>query len=332
MRITFIGKGGSGKTSIATLFVHYLKNKDKKILAVDADLNDHFGIYLGFKNKPPYLADNYFKIRNYIFEEYPFKYLPKIGTIPPRNECRFFNTYEDDFVLKNFSIRNNNIFYLNTGIYTKDEIGNACFHGKLNSLELYLNYLIDCPDDFVIIDAMAGTDFLATSLYAISDIYFFVVEPDKLSIGVLNEYLNVLEEKIKEFDIKIYLILNKIDNEKEIDFILKNIQKKEYLQTTKKEDLIIFSFEPLFRLIEQDQLELDLINKIIQNQKDSLKKIEKIAQLHKNRDYKKYLEKWLKIYENECKVWVNESYKTDFTQLIDYNFSLDSYFKRKCIS
>ncbi|MES0329766.1 MAG: carbon monoxide dehydrogenase, partial [Dehalococcoidales bacterium] len=44
------GKGGSGKTSISSLVIRYLKNnKTGAILAVDADANANLGDGLGLK-------------------------------------------------------------------------------------------------------------------------------------------------------------------------------------------------------------------------------------------------------------------------------------------
>ena len=46
--IAVAGKGGSGKTSIASLIIRYLKqNKEGPILAVDADPNANLGESLG---------------------------------------------------------------------------------------------------------------------------------------------------------------------------------------------------------------------------------------------------------------------------------------------
>lgn len=49
-KIAVAGKGGSGKTSIASLVIRYLKNNGKiPVLAVDADPNENLGESLGLK-------------------------------------------------------------------------------------------------------------------------------------------------------------------------------------------------------------------------------------------------------------------------------------------
>ncbi len=53
MRIAFVGKGGSGKTTSAALFSRYLAERGDRVLAVDADINQHLGQALGHDGPPP---------------------------------------------------------------------------------------------------------------------------------------------------------------------------------------------------------------------------------------------------------------------------------------
>jgi CO dehydrogenase maturation factor len=47
MRIAFVGKGGSGKTTLSALFAQWLSREGVPVLAIDADINQHLGVALG---------------------------------------------------------------------------------------------------------------------------------------------------------------------------------------------------------------------------------------------------------------------------------------------
>lgn len=53
MRIAFVGKGGSGKSTLTAFFSLFLaNNSNKKVLVFDADINIHQPQLLGFKTPP----------------------------------------------------------------------------------------------------------------------------------------------------------------------------------------------------------------------------------------------------------------------------------------
>src|SRR5688572_28540794 len=47
MKVAFVGKGGSGKTTLAALFSRSLQAGGRPVLAIDADINQHLAVALG---------------------------------------------------------------------------------------------------------------------------------------------------------------------------------------------------------------------------------------------------------------------------------------------
>src|SRR6185295_10760635 len=47
MKIAFVGKGGAGKTTLASLFSRMLAGDGERVLAIDADINQHLATALG---------------------------------------------------------------------------------------------------------------------------------------------------------------------------------------------------------------------------------------------------------------------------------------------
>ncbi len=53
MRIAFVGKGGSGKTTTAAAFSRFLAAQGRPVVAVDADINQHLAVALGHDGPAP---------------------------------------------------------------------------------------------------------------------------------------------------------------------------------------------------------------------------------------------------------------------------------------
>jgi CO dehydrogenase maturation factor len=47
VKIAFVGKGGSGKTTLSALFVRHLALRGRRVVAIDADINQQLGAALG---------------------------------------------------------------------------------------------------------------------------------------------------------------------------------------------------------------------------------------------------------------------------------------------
>lgn len=316
MRVSILGKGGSGKTSISTAFVKYFTTYFKKILAIDADLNAHLGEYIGFIEKPESLGEHFHEIAEHLFGDREINKYPNIGTIPPTNKSNFINISETDPILLKFANKKDNVFHMSSGTYKDNDLGISCFHGKLNSLELFMHHLLDKKDELVVIDSAAGIDSVATSMYMIPDITFFVVEPTRKSISVYKDYLRVLKEKIQKYNITIIPILNKIEDQEDIDFIKSEIDISE--------NPLAFSYSK--NLLRFEQGNQSYFEEFINEHEAEFIKISKIIKSYE-RDYDIYLQALRDSFTNECTSWANAKFGTNFSYLIDPEFTYQSVLK-----
>ena len=58
MKVAFVGKGGSGKTTLSALFVRHLAGQGLPVMAVDADINQHLAEALGATAIPPAMGEH----------------------------------------------------------------------------------------------------------------------------------------------------------------------------------------------------------------------------------------------------------------------------------
>jgi CO dehydrogenase maturation factor len=49
--VAFAGKGGRGKTTLASLLIRYLAAQDLQVVAIDADINQHLADALGAQHE-----------------------------------------------------------------------------------------------------------------------------------------------------------------------------------------------------------------------------------------------------------------------------------------
>lgn len=239
MRIAFVGKGGSGKTTIAAAFASFVSKSQKHTLVIDGDINMHMTDALSLEAPHSLIGDEFFEILDYFTKDRnEFKNSPinkVIGTIPPSKSSSFVTNSKEDPFLKKYAVQDQNISLLTVGSYNADELANACFHGKLNSLELLYHHLLDKDDEVVIADSTAGIDNLATSLYFAPDINVFVVEPTAKSIAVYKQFKDKTSAVSSNYELHTKVIINKYDPE-DADFINQNLPKEDivgYIPQTK---------------------------------------------------------------------------------------------------
>lgn len=218
MKIAFVGKGGSGKSSTSWLAVKILEDMDVSVLAIDADHNMDLTGNLGLNPEETPLmhkTDKAFMEAVGLAED---KQWSRIVTERERNLPTFTLNPEDDYT-KSISVKlSEKCSVINLGLGSPDVLfSDKCAHGLSGPLKYYLG-LLDEKDDFVVIDSVAGADMLNYGLYAGIDAVIGVVEPHRNSIKVFEQIQDICRKTM----IPCYAVINKPTNN---DFYLSFIEK-----------------------------------------------------------------------------------------------------------
>ncbi|WP_300016347.1 ATP-binding protein [Pseudonocardia sp.] len=191
MRIAFVGKGGSGKTTAAAVFSRYLAELGHPVLAVDADINQHLGQALGHDGPPPRaLGSDLAWLKDHLRGTNPR--IPSadvmIKTTPPGPGSRLLDLDPAGELLRRCSVDVAGVRHLVTGEFDEADIGVSCYHSKTGAVELYLNHLLDGPGEYVVVDMTAGADAFASGLFTRFDLTVLVSEPTRRGVGVYRQY------------------------------------------------------------------------------------------------------------------------------------------------
>ncbi|MEV0475945.1 ArsA-related P-loop ATPase, partial [Streptomyces prunicolor] len=165
MRVAFVGKGGSGKTTLSALFARHLARSGAPVLAIDGDINQHLAEALSPDTSPgtepvtaPPLAAHLTELKDFLRGTNPRIASPEamIKTTPPGRGSRLLRLLGDDEVHARHVVRAGDVPLMATGEFEESDLGVACYHSKLGAVELYLNHLVDTPGEYVVVDMTAG--------------------------------------------------------------------------------------------------------------------------------------------------------------------------------
>ncbi|GLF96010.1 ATP-binding protein [Streptomyces yaizuensis] len=228
MKIAFVGKGGSGKTTLSSLFIRQLAAQGAPVVAVDADINQHLGVALGLDEEQagalPAMGAHLPLIKEYLRGSNPriTSADTMIKTTPPGEGSRLLRVAEDNPVYDACARtvlldggENGEIRLMATGPFTESDLGVACYHSKVGAVELCLNHLVDGQDEYVVVDMTAGSDSFASGMFTRFDMTFLVVEPTRKGVSVYRQYT----EYARDFGVALKVVGNKIQGQDDIDFL-----------------------------------------------------------------------------------------------------------------
>ncbi|MCX8008660.1 MAG: ATP-binding protein [Patescibacteria group bacterium] len=233
MRIAFVGKGGSGKSTITGLFFLHLVEQHLPVLCLDADLNIHIPKLLGVNipsGQSLSTPKNVLAIRTYLKGN--SSYIRSIDhfykTTPPSTGVNLITVNSDNPIIKKFFYSYTNSSYVGiVGTYQDDEIGKSCYHTNLSICENILSFTKLNHNEWIVADMVAGIDAFSNTLHAQFDTLILVVEPTQESIHVFRQY----QELAHSADIhnNLFVIGNKVEDSDDETFLKKNIPESIYL-------------------------------------------------------------------------------------------------------
>jgi len=203
MKIAIVGKGGTGKTTIAGTLARLLARDGYNVIAVDADPNLNLASSLGIPSdiasKVRPLSENIELIKKRTVTSYGFiNYTPKV----------------DDIVDKYGIVGPDGVKLLVMGTVRKG--GGGCMCPENAFLRALLAHLILGRKDVVILDMVAGIEHLGRGTARGVDLMICVVEPSVKSIQTAFR----IKRLAGEIGVRnVVAVANKVRGEDDIKFI-----------------------------------------------------------------------------------------------------------------
>ncbi|MGW5272929.1 ATP-binding protein [Streptomyces sp. NPDC004044] len=319
MKIAFVGKGGSGKTTLSSLFIRHLAANEAHVVAVDADINQHLGAALGLDDEEaaalPAMGAQLPLIKEYLrgSNSRIASVETMIKTTPPGEGSRLLRVREDnpvyDACARTITLDDGDIRLMTTGPFNESDLGVACYHSKVGAVELCLNHLVDGPDEYVVVDMTAGSDSFASGMFTRFDMTFLVAEPTRKGVSVYRQY----KEYARDFGVALKVVGNKVQGQDDLDFLraevgddlLVSVGHSDWVRAMEK------GRPARFELLEADN------RMALQALQDSAE------DSYGQRDWERYTRQMVHFHLKNAESWGNEKTGADLAAQVDPSFVLD---------
>ena len=319
MKIAFVGKGGSGKTTLSSLFIRHLAAAGVPVIAVDADINQHLGPALGLDEQQaarlPTLGAHLPLIKDYLRGTNP-----RIGsaedmikTTPPGTGSRLLRVVEENPVYaacaRPVQLEPGvPVPLMVTGPFTESDLGVACYHSKVGAVELCLNHLVDGRDEYVVVDMTAGSDSFASGMFTRFDMTFLVAEPTRKGVAVYRQY----KEYARDFDVELRVVGNKVQNADDLAYLRSEIGD-DLLVTVGQSDWV--------RSMEKGRVQR--FASLEEPNRAALRSLHNAADAsYERRDWSRYTRQMVQFHLKNAESWGNARTGVDLAQQVDPGFVL----------
>ncbi|MFI1799303.1 ATP-binding protein [Streptomyces sp. NPDC020379] len=320
MKIAFVGKGGSGKTTLSSLFIRHLAADGAPLLAVDADINQHLGAALGLDDEEaaalPAMGAQLPLIKDYLRGSNPriASAATMIKTTPPGEGSRLLRVDEENPVYATCARTvplddGASVRLMATGPFTESDLGVACYHSKVGAVELCLNHLVDGPGEYVVVDMTAGSDSFASGMFTRFDMTFLVAEPTRKGVSVYRQY----KEYAQDFGVSLKVVGNKVQGTDDLDFLRAEVGD-DLLVTVGHSDWVRAMEKgrpPRFGLLEESN-------------RAALRTLRETADsAYEQRDWQRYTRQMVHFHLKNAESWGNAKTGADLAAQVDPSFVLD---------
>ncbi|WBB67634.1 AAA family ATPase [Micromonospora sp. WMMD812] len=225
MKVAFVGKGGSGKTTLAALFARHLAEVGRPVLAIDADINQHLAVALGGSASSAAemtpLGEHLPAIKEYLRGSNPriASAAEMVKTTPPGAGSRLLRVIDENPIYTACVRAVGSVRIAVTGEFAPEDLGVACYHSKVGAVELMLNHMLDGPGEYVVVDMTAGADSFASGLFTRFDRTFLVCEPTLRSVGVYRQYAGYA----RDYGVALSVVGNKVEDATDVEFLREHV-------------------------------------------------------------------------------------------------------------
>ena len=214
MKIAFTGKGGVGKTTLASTLARLYADEGRPVLAADVDPDANLGLALGLTEEEV----------NAIVPVSKMKELAKERTAANASNTFYkLNPQVSDLPDK-LSKDINGVKLLVMG--TVDTGGSGCVCPEHVMLKAILSSLVFRKDDVVIMDMEAGLEHLGRGTASMMDQFIVVIEPGARSVQTYGR----IKELAKDIGVtKVRVVANKVRDASDEEFVRTHIPPEDLL-------------------------------------------------------------------------------------------------------